>query len=120
MNGRRHALVIVEDHEATRRAMSRLLASEGWQVRSAGTVAEGLDLLTPEPDCLILDLMLPDGDGESILRRVREAGLQTRVAVTTGEGDEARLEAVRRLRPDALLRKPVDFGEVCRTCEGRH
>jgi hypothetical protein len=67
-------------------ALPRLLTSEGWQVRSAGTEAEGLDLLTPEPDCPVLDLMLSDGDGESILRRAGEAGLRTRVAVTAGEG----------------------------------
>lgn len=117
MNTQRHVLLLVEDHEATRRLMARLLSLNGWEVRTAATIAEGLAQLDPEPDCVLLDLMLPDGDGETVLRRVREAHPRTRVAVATATGDEARLEVVRRLGPDALLRKPLDFGEVCRACE---
>src|SRR4051812_29090418 len=119
MDQPRHVLLIVEDHDATRRALARLMSLNGWDVRTASTIAEGLALLTTGPDVVILDLMLPDGDGETVLRRVREAKLPTRVAVTTGEGNEARLEAVRRLGADALLRKPIALDELCRVCEGR-
>ena len=61
-----------------------------------------------------LSLMLPDGDGETVLRRVRESKQRTRVAVTTGAGDESRLEAVRRLEQDALLRRPITLHNLCR------
>ena len=73
---------------------------------SASTVAEGLALLDPPPDYLILDLGLPDAGGEVILRRVRDAGLETRVAVTTGSDDPGRLRKVRDLRPEAVFAKP--------------
>lgn len=114
-----HAVLIVEDHDVTRTTLAKLLKlhlDEGWQVLTAATIAEGLALVESEPDCLILDLMLPDGDGETVLRRVREAKLRTRVAVTTGTGDEARLESVRRLGPEVLLRKPVDPRQICQVC----
>jgi DNA-binding NarL/FixJ family response regulator len=113
-----HAVLIVEDHEVTRTTLARLLRLhlDGWEVLTAATIAEGLALVESEPSCVILDLMLPDGDGEIVLRRVREARLRTRVAVTTGTGDEARLEAVRRLGPEALLRKPVDPREIYEVC----
>jgi DNA-binding response OmpR family regulator len=113
----RHALLLVEDHDATRRILAKLLQRKGYEVRTAATVSEGLDSLDPEPDCLILDLMLPDGEGEAVLRRVRDRGLRTRVVVTTATGDEARLERVRRLGPAALLRKPIEVEEVCRACD---
>lgn len=112
----RRRLAIVEDHDSTRWLLAKLLERKGWEVQTAATIAEGFALLEPRPDCLILDLMLPDGDGEVILRHVREHDLGTRVVVTTGTGDEDRLEAVRGLRPDAVLRKPIDLDEVCRAC----
>ena len=117
MDRQQHAIVLVEDHDTTRRVLARLLSLKGWQVRTAATVAEGLDLLESEPDCVITDLMLPDGEGEAVVRRVRDSGLPTRVVVTTATGDEARLERVRRLKPDGVLRKPIDLDEVCRLCE---
>ena len=84
----------------------------------AATVAEGLDLLDPPPDCLVLDLMLPDGGGEAILRKVREDDLPTRVvAVTTGSNDPARLAVVKELNPDVLLSKPIDPSVLLRVCE---
>jgi len=117
IKGKQVRILLVEDHDTTRRVLARLLSLNGWEVRTAATVAEGLDLLDQGPDCVILDLMLPDGDGETVLRRVRDAGLQTRVVVTSATGDEARLEQVRQMGPAAVLQKPVDVEEICRVCE---
>jgi two-component system response regulator RegA len=110
-------LLIVEDHDNTRMVLARLMTLRGYEVRMAGTVAEGLDQVETEPDFLILDLILPDGGGEVILRRVRDANLRTRVAVTTAVRDGPRLEAVRGLGPDALLSKPVALEDLCRVCQ---
>ena len=74
-------LLVVEADPATRLAWRTLFAGRGWDVREAGSVAEGMASLEPAPDYLILARDLPDGDGEAILRRTREAGLTTRVAV---------------------------------------
>ena len=117
MDRQRRLLLIVEDHDLSRRALAKLLERLGWEVRAAASIAEGLELLDQEPDCLVLDLMLPDGDGESVLRAVRERHLRTRVVVATGTGDEGRLDAVRGLRPDAILRKPLKVDELCVACE---
>lgn len=117
MDRQRHALLLVEDHDTTRRVLARLLSLNGWEVQTASTIAEGLALLDSGPDCVIVDLMLPDGEGEMVLRRVRDGRLRTRVVVTTATADEARLERVRRLGADAILRKPIDVDEVCRLCE---
>jgi two-component system response regulator RegA len=57
-------LLIVDDHEPTRSALRTLFALKGWDVRVAGTLADGLGLLSPPPDCVLLDLMLPDGNGD--------------------------------------------------------
>ncbi len=96
----------------------------GWDVSVASTVAEGLELLEngPEPCCLVLDLGLPDGQGETLWERLRAKGYKTRVVVATGLVDDDRLRTISSLQPDALLRKPIDLTDVwnhevvCRVC----
>jgi CheY-like chemotaxis protein len=118
-----HRLLVVDDHEETRLAFRGLFARLGWEVHTARSVDEGLALLEtePEPCCLLLDLDLPDGHGETVLERVREKNLRTRVVVSTGSMDQARLTLVAGLKPDALLTKPITMNDVwhdfCRVCE---
>jgi DNA-binding response OmpR family regulator len=103
-------VMIVDDHEATRRALSASFLRRGWRVRTAATVAEAMALLDSGlgPDELILDLGLPDGDGEAVMGRVRSAGLATRVSVLTGLVDPRRLARARELDPDLVLIKPLE------------
>jgi CheY-like chemotaxis protein len=120
----RHRLLVVEDDPGTRYAFRGRFARLGWDVSAARTVAEALAALDaePEPCCLVLDLILPDGRGETVLERLREKGMRTRVAICTGSTDAARLTAVAGLRPDAMLTKPVGVADVwdgaCRVCGG--
>lgn len=107
----RNRILIVEDHEPSRSILQRIFALtlDGWDVVEAGTIGEGLGQLDPPPECIVLDLQLPDGRGESILRRVREGHLPTRVVVNTGMTDDApRMDAVRDLEPEAVIHKPLD------------
>jgi len=95
--------LIVEDDPATQKIWQVIFSRRGWEVAVASTVSEGLALLDPPPDYLILDLKLPDGDGEAILRKVRDDKLKTRVAVTTGSVDPTKSGALESLEPEALF-----------------
>src|SRR5690606_29549215 len=108
-------LLIVEDDPALREVWQVLFTHRGWEVVAVGTLAEGLAALDTPPDYLILDLMLPDGSGEAILQRIRDTGLSTRVAVTTGSDENEQLDAAGELGPAALLRKPVNVADVWRS-----
>ena len=110
----RPKLLIVEDDSVMREVWETVFGRRGWEVVAASSVAEGLSSLDPPPDFLILDLRLPDGGGEAVLRRVREVGLRTRVAITTGTDDAAVLSEVRALSPDAMLSKPINVADVWR------
>jgi DNA-binding response OmpR family regulator len=101
-------MLLVEDDRGTRTLLRRMLTLCGWEVTEAASLEEAFDRLDPLPDCLLLDLVLPDGDGACLLRKVRAEGLPVRVVVYTGTDDLARLRAVRSLRPDALLTKPLN------------
>lgn len=113
-------LLVVDDDPTTRFALKTLFTRQGWRVAVAATVAGALDALRlgPAPPYLILDLNLPDGQGERVLRAVREARLPTRVLVCSGLVDGRRLAGVMALEPDALLAKPIDPGPVMQLCLG--
>jgi CheY-like chemotaxis protein len=107
-------VLLVEDDPTSANALRVLLTMHGCEVTIARSLEQGLDLLRTNPSAIVVDLMLPDGDGIEILARVREANLPIKVVVTTAVGDPARLAAVHRLKPECVLRKPIDLGELLR------
>jgi DNA-binding response OmpR family regulator len=113
----RPKLLLVEDDRATYTALRGILTLRGWEVVVATTVAEALDSLADDLDAVILDLMLPDGPGETVLRRIRdradpEPPRRMPIAVTTGVSDAQRIADVERLGATALLRKPITLSDL--------
>jgi DNA-binding NtrC family response regulator len=108
-------LLIVEDHDDTRRVLARFFRLMGYEVVAAATVAEAIEALDSIPDGVILDLRLPDGPGETVLKKIRDDALPTQVIVCTGLYDLGRLSSVRNvLEPHAFLLKPVDVDKLIR------
>ena len=81
-------VLLIEDHEDTRNAFSRLLGAHGAEVNLAHDGREALRLLGHHaPDAVLLDLMLPDMDGREVLRHLaanRPANLRCLLAVSGG------------------------------------
>lgn len=100
-------MLLVEDDNAINKPLKMLLEQKGFRVTLATTLMAALSHLDPPPDWILLDLMLPDGDGVMVLEQVRQKQLPTQVAVTTGVAELDHVARVRALRPSALLRKPV-------------
>jgi DNA-binding response OmpR family regulator len=98
-------LLVVDDDATTRFALHSLFTRQGWKVAVAN------------PHCMILDLNLPDGRGESVLRAVRESHLPTDVAVCSGVEDPGRLSTVLAMHPDAMLAKPLELGSILHFCQ---
>ncbi len=104
-----HRILIVEDDHASRRALSFLFARLGLVPIEAGCIAEAMEKLSRRPDVVCLDLMLPDGNGASVLRHIREEQMSCKVAVISAANDPAMLAEVTSLRPDALFGKPLNI-----------
>ena len=105
-------VLVVEDDPPTGHALELLLKHYRYEVITAKTVAAALLGLGSNPNVVLLDLMLPDGDGLTVLEAIRDRHLQTHVTVLTGVGDPDRLDRARQLKPDAMLQKPVDFLQI--------
>lgn len=82
-------VLVVEDEEPLRLALTDALASEGFEVLEAADGEAGLATALAEgPDVILLDLMLPKRDGFSVLRALREDRLSSAVIILSARGEE--------------------------------
>jgi len=100
-------VAVVDDEADVRKALSRLLRTEGWAVESFASAEEFLARAGRAPDCLVLDVSLPDLDGLGLQRRLAEAGVVCPIVFLTGHGDIPKsVEAMKAGAAD-FLTKPV-------------
>lgn len=104
--------VVIEDEPQIRRFVRGALEAEGWQVHEAETLQRGLtEAGTRKPDLLVLDLGLPDGDGLSLIRDVRQWS-SVAIIVLSARIDEADKIAALDAGADDYLTKPFGVGEL--------
>ena len=90
---------------------------KGFHVIEAETVCEGINGLKNNPDWIILDIMLPDGSGVSVLKECNLNKLPAKVIVTSG-AHEDELMAIRNFNPFLILQKPFDIDKLLRLLAG--
>jgi DNA-binding response OmpR family regulator len=105
-------LLIVEDEKPTAAFLRRGLLEEGFAVDVAGdaTSADGA-VAAYEYDAIVLDVMLPGGDGFSLCQRWRADGLKTPILFLTARDDVADRVRGLELGGDDYLVKPFAFAE---------
>ncbi|MBV8782427.1 MAG: response regulator [Phycisphaerae bacterium] len=101
--------MVVEDEPIAASALVALLRASGFQVRSVGSVAEACRIIDHTVDGIVLDLMLPDGDGVAVLQHLRTIKSSARVCVTTGVNIAQWAERLAVFQPHCILRKPIDL-----------
>jgi FixJ family two-component response regulator len=79
---------VVDDDPSVRRAIKRLLESEGLQVEVFGSAPEFLQAKRPDaPSCLVLDIKLPGITGLDFQRQLAESNIRIPIIFITGHGD---------------------------------
>ncbi|HEV7745236.1 MAG TPA: response regulator [Pyrinomonadaceae bacterium] len=102
-------ILLVEDHADTRELMVFLLTQANYEVLSAGCVAEALILLKKEdPDLVVLDSWLPDGNGLELCKHLRHLTPTTPILFCSGLAYEADKQEALTSGAHAYLVKPVD------------
>lgn len=105
-------VLIVEDDRSSRAALKTLLKSLQFKPLAVADLASARkELARSTPKILILDLMLPDGNGTDLLAEIRQAKKAIRVAVVTAVTDTLRLHEVTAWNPEALFGKPIDVAD---------
>ncbi|MFT4149778.1 MAG: response regulator transcription factor [Paracoccaceae bacterium] len=111
-------ILIVEDEAPIRRFLRVALETEGHVVSEAATAREGIALAAREtPAAIILDLGLPDADGISVLKAVREWS-QLPVLVLSVRSDEAGKIAALDAGAQDYVTKPFSTGELLARLRG--
>jgi two-component system, OmpR family, response regulator len=106
-------ILVVEDDDDTRDYLAKALRESGYSVEATASGREGLmHALGGEFDVLLLDRMLPDLDGLSLLRSLRAAGTQTpAILLTAMSAIDERVSGLRAGADDYVV-KPFSFAEL--------
>ena len=109
--------LLIEDNQALASAVMDRLGLDGHVVDLAGDLATAWDFTaTTDYDLILLDIMLPDGDGRSFLARHREAKSRTPVIVLTARSEVSDRVGMLDLGADDYMVKPIDFSELETRC----
>src|ERR1044072_4736744 len=106
-------ILVVDDEPMMSDSLRQHLVEEGYAVDTAASGAEAIDLFDGGAHHLVIcDLQLPDMDGFSLLRRMKDAKANTEVIVVAGYGSvQAAVEAT-KAGEFYFVEKPFDFEEL--------
>ncbi|MDJ0788225.1 MAG: response regulator [Myxococcota bacterium] len=107
--GEAGAVLVVDDDPSVRRVAGEMLSRSGFEVRLAGGGAAAISLLRQEPDAfdvVLLDLTMPEMDGEETLRGLREIRPGLPAVLMSGHSESELSERILRHERAGLLQKP--------------
>ncbi len=105
--------LIVDDSEVLRRLIEMCLRPSGFEIATAGTGKEAIDLAeTFRPDLVLLDIGLPDMTGWDVLAELRDSDVASAAKVLILSGYEDVHIQAERLGADAALIKPFRNDEL--------
>jgi two-component system, OmpR family, phosphate regulon response regulator PhoB len=125
-------ILIVDDEDLIRETVALALTEEGYQVYTANSGNQALDLLFPEGhlsptgltvNLAILDLMLPGVNGLDVCRMIRHHNLDLPILILSAKGSEMDRVVGLELGADDYLPKPFGMRELvarCRALLRRH
>jgi FixJ family two-component response regulator len=102
-------IAIVDDDAAVRKALARLLSASAFDIETYGSAREFLkSLKAGTPDCLVVDLHMPELTGFDLQRRLARAGIKIPTIVITAYNEPGLRERCQLAGASAFLSKPLD------------
>ena len=109
--------LLIEDNQALANAVIERLSLDSHIVDHAADLTTAWDYTaTADYDLILLDIMLPDGDGRSFLEQHRSAKSRTPVIVLTARSEVSDRVGILDLGADDYMVKPIDFSELEARC----
>lgn len=106
-------ILIIEDEPSLREVMERLLRQEGYVVESAATYLEADSKVAGYSyDCILLDIMLPDGNGLKLLEHIRAMGKRENVIIVSARDSLEDKVYGLEIGADDYLSKPFHTAEL--------
>ena len=109
-------ILIIDDERDLCMILSELLKRKGYNVSSVNTLRQALNMLGKEvPDMVILDLKLPDGDGMSMITKIKKICSQTIICVISAYGSENNKSEALQLGAFSFIDKPFTAKDILST-----
>src|SRR5512133_1831376 len=108
-------ILILDDSLTVRMDLNEAFQAAGWSTLLCASAAEALKALSQTAcDCIMLDVVLPDGNGLDLMRELKSNHLTARVPVMllSGEAEIAGQIKGLAIKPDAYVGKPYDRAEA--------
>jgi two-component system, OmpR family, KDP operon response regulator KdpE len=105
-------VLVIDDEPPIRKLLRIGLGAQGYETFEAANGKEALDLLSKNPDLIILDLGLPDARGHDLLHTIRVRNEQVLIVVLSGRGDEAGKVKALDFGADDYITKPFGMNEL--------
>jgi CheY-like chemotaxis protein len=113
--GPRRRILVVDNEEADRELLVALLEPIGFELRTAASGHDALDLLAAglQPHAIFMDLAMPGIDGWETIRRLRRMPhVQAKIAVVSANAFDKGLDNDAGIRPEDFILKPVRHAEL--------
>jgi len=106
-------VLLVEDEPGLVMTLTDRLVAEGYEVESATDAPSGLEMAAAGSfDAILLDVMLPGGNGIDVCKTLRQRGLQTPILMLTAKGQVVDKVVGLKLGADDYLVKPFEMAEL--------
>ena len=103
-------LLLVEDEREILENNQRFFTSEGYRVLAAENLAQAREHLSKEtPNAIVLDIMLPDGNGLDLLCELRESGSAVPIIMLTAWGKSSDVARGLKLGANDYMSKPFTY-----------
>ncbi|HEY9852015.1 MAG TPA: response regulator [Leptolyngbyaceae cyanobacterium] len=99
-------VLIIEDAALLRKMVQRILKPEGYRLLEAENGVKGLEMIrTHKPDCILLDLLMPEMDGRQVLKALQTEALKVPTIVLTADIQESTRQECLELGALTVLNK---------------
>jgi len=112
-------VMIADDSDAIRKLLKDLVSlGEHELVGEARDGAEAVEKFnTVKPDLLLLDLTMPEKDGLTVLKEIKETNPDAKIIVLSGDGNKEMINKCLESGAVSFIPKPFDFDQVIKTLE---
>ena len=106
-------ILIVDDEESIRKSLKDILGDEGYEVVTAASGREALDLLSEaQPSLALLDIAMPEMDGIETLHRFKETRPEMQVIMITGHGTIETAVQTTKMGAYDFIQKPLSLAPI--------
>ncbi len=117
---KKHVILVVDDENEIRALFTRFLGKQGYEVQSAGNLADGRKLYTEiKPSLIFLDVNLPDGNGLEELCELKKANLSGKVVMMSAFVHQEDRDKAQNLGAIDFLSKPFSLVKLAQVIQSQ-